>query len=86
MTKNNKSQRPLSKHRVRGVKSQRAVNQVIKPQSTISNQKHMQTAGDILNYPYSFDAGTMNEETTMMDNQMAKARWEEQYRVAEIQN
>lgn len=44
----------------------------------------MQTAGDILNYPYSFDAGTMNEETVMMDTQMAKARWEEQYRVAEI--
>jgi hypothetical protein len=44
----------------------------------------MQTAGDILNYPYSFDAGTFNEETIMMDTQMAKQRWEEQYRVAEI--
>jgi len=45
----------------------------------------MQTAGDILNYPYSFDAGTMNhEETLMVDNNMAKVRWEEQYRIAEI--
>lgn len=50
----------------------------------MSGQKHMQTAGEILNYPYSFDAATLNEETVALDTKMAKARWEEQYRVAEI--
>ena len=44
----------------------------------------MQTAGEILNYPYSFDNNTLNEETIAMDTKMAKQRWEESYKIAEI--
>jgi ribosome-binding ATPase YchF (GTP1/OBG family) len=46
----------------------------------------MQTAGEILNYPYSFDNNTLNEETMAMDTKLAKQRWEESYKIAEIQN
>lgn len=46
----------------------------------------MQTAGEILNYPYSFDAAAREEEVIALDNKLAKMRFEEQYRIAEIQN
>lgn len=59
---------------------------MVKPHSVMNNKdKHFQTAGDILNYPYSFDQGT-HDESMALDNKLAKQHYEEQYRVAEIQN
>lgn len=64
-----------------------AVGRLVKPHSQADNQsKHFKTAGEVLNYPYSFDDNGMDEETAALDNQMGKQQYEEQYRVAEIQN
>ena len=45
----------------------------------------MATAGDVLNYPYSFDQ-ELGEDAQALDNKLNKMKYEEQYRVAEIQN
>ena len=43
----------------------------------------MATAGDVLNYPYSFDQ-ELGEDAQALDNKLNKMKYEEQYRVAEI--
>lgn len=49
-----------------------AVGQIVKPHSVMNNKdKHFQTAGDILNYPYSFDQRT-HDESMALDNKLAK--------------
>lgn len=48
--------------------------------------KHFMTAGDILNYPYSFESPHLHEEAIALDNKLAKKRYEEKYKLAEIQN
>ena len=64
-----------------------AVVNMTKPQSAFNEkQKHMKTAGEILNYPYSFDQDATDDAAQALDNRLAKQRYEEQYRVAEIQN
>lgn len=68
------------------VKQHNQTQHAIKPQALSSNNKHFQTAGEILNYPYSFDAASNNEETIALSNKLAKKAYEEQYRVAEIQH
>ena len=57
-----------------------------KPNSVANESQQFKTAGDILNYPYSFDQGSKDEETIALDNKLAKQQYEEQYRIAEIQN
>lgn len=48
--------------------------------------KGMKTAGEILNYPYSFDQETKDAETMALSNKLAKQQYEESYKIAEIQN
>jgi len=62
---------------------------MVKPQAhsqQYSHTKQMKAAGEILNYPYSFDHETKDEDAIALDNQLAKQQYEEQYRLAEIQN
>uniref|UniRef100_A0A7S3CLS2 EF-hand domain-containing protein n=1 Tax=Strombidium rassoulzadegani TaxID=1082188 RepID=A0A7S3CLS2_9SPIT len=67
--------------------SRSAVNKLTKPSShKFSQSKTMKTAGEILNYPYSFDQELRDDDLAALDNQLAKQQYEEQYRVAEIQN
>ena len=47
--------------------------------------RKMHTAGDILSYPYSFEQ-EKDAETVDLSNKLAKQRYEEQYKIAEIQN
>jgi hypothetical protein len=64
-----------------------AITALTKPQSKAFNkQKHMTNAGDILSYPYSFDQELQDDAAQMLDKKLAKMKYEEQYRVAEIQN
>lgn len=77
----------MSNVRPKGVKAHSLATHAVHPQSSLSaTNKHFQTAGEILNYPYSFDAATLNEETIALDNKLAKQIYEEQYKIAEIQN
>lgn len=46
----------------------------------------MSNAGEILSYPYSFDQELQDEAAQTLDKKLAKMKYEEQYRVAEIQN
>jgi hypothetical protein len=43
-----------------------------KPNSVANKSQQLKTAGDILNYPYSFDQDTKDEETIALDNKLAK--------------
>lgn len=74
-----------TKERENRFQSHSAVAHSVKPRSVNEQTKVFQTAGEILNYPYSFDNVT-NQESMALDNRLAKQRYEEQYRVAEIQN
>lgn len=66
--------------------SQTAVAKLTKPMSQkYSHSKTMKTAGEILNYPYTFDQDTKDPDMVALDSMLAKQRYEEQYRVAEIQ-
>mgnify|MGYP003840232569 CR=1 FL=1 len=71
---------------ITALRTHSTVKHATKPHGLTANNKHFQTAGEILNYPYSFDAMTANEETIALDNKLAKQQYEEQYRVIEIQN
>lgn len=49
-----------------------AVGRLTKPNSIANKSQQFKTAGDILNYPYSFDQDTRDEETIALDNKLAK--------------
>jgi hypothetical protein len=67
------------------VKAHTATGHLIKPRNNFDKQQStLQTAGEILNYPYSFDIAVRDEEVIALDNKLAKQRFEEQYRIAEI--
>lgn len=54
------------------IKNQSAVGTMVKPGSHQNNkEEHFKTAGDILNYPYSFDQRS-GDEMTQLDNRLAK--------------
>ena len=56
----------------RSTKNQSAVGTMIKPGSIQNNkEEHFKTAGDILNYPYSFDQRS-GDDMTQLDNRLAK--------------
>ena len=53
--------------------AQSVVNNVTKPRSQMNDQgKHMKTAGEVLNYPYSFEQGDRDADTVNLSNKLAK--------------
>lgn len=55
-----------------------AVGKLMKPASQGGNKStHFKTAGEILNYPYSFDEMTKDEDAIALDNQLAKQQYEQ---------
>lgn len=66
-----------------------AITALTKPETKgyTTKPKQLANAGEILSYPYSFDQDGLGDEAAhALDKRLAKIKYEDQYRVAEIQN
>lgn len=86
------SEKPVARMRKKSARAGKtaamsAISALTKPMSNaFNNERHMTKAGEILSYPYSFDQDLQDDAAQVLDKKLAKMKYEEQYRVAEIQN